>query len=313
MSASTPASPPPSRAIPPAISAPRSRRMAEAERTQRGARFRRPRRRPAVPRRAQHHAFRRAGHRRRAQAGHDLHHRADDQSRPAARENPLGRLDRRDPRPHALGAGRAFDRHHRDRQRDLHALARAACSTRSQPGEQADGTTGQAVRWTGWPRRRRIDLKAGHRERVRERFNKVGGEAFTDVELLEAVLHLCLPRKDTKDLAKLLLEALRLLFGGAGGAAPRSSPRSRASATTTITNLKVDPGRGAALCARQGRPRAADPQLMDAADRLLPRADGVRGHRAVPHPVSRQEEPADRRRGAADAARSTTRRSIRAR
>lgn len=51
-----------------------------------------------------------------------------------------------------------------------------------------------------------IDLKAGHRDRVRERFNKVGGEAFTDVELLEAVLHLAIPRRDTKDLAKLLLK-----------------------------------------------------------------------------------------------------------
>ena len=35
-------------------------------------------------------------------------------------------------------------------------------------------------------------------------------------------------------------------------------------------------------------------------DRLLPRGDGVRGEGAIPHPVSRQEEPADRRRGAAD-------------
>jgi DNA repair protein RadC len=44
------------------------------------------------------------------------------------------------------------------------------------------------------------DLKAGHRERVRERLMMVGGEAFTDTELLEAVLHLAIPRRDTKDL-----------------------------------------------------------------------------------------------------------------
>ena len=50
-----------------------------------------------------------------------------------------------------------------------------------------------------------IDLKAGHRQRVRERFNTVGGEAFTDAELLEAILHIVVPQKDTKDLAKLLL------------------------------------------------------------------------------------------------------------
>ena len=54
---------------------------------------------------------------------------------------------------------------------------------------------------------------------MRERFNKVGGETFTDVELLEAVLHLSIPRKDTKDLAKLLLKR----FGSFSGvlSAPR--------------------------------------------------------------------------------------------
>jgi DNA repair protein RadC len=41
---------------------------------------------------------------------------------------------------------------------------------------------------------------------VRERLVKVGGEAFTDVEMLEAILHVVIPRKDTKTLAKLLLK-----------------------------------------------------------------------------------------------------------
>jgi DNA repair protein RadC len=49
-------------------------------------------------------------------------------------------------------------------------------------------------------------LRAGHRERVRERFNKVGAENFSDAELLEALLHIVVPQKDTKDLAKLLLK-----------------------------------------------------------------------------------------------------------
>jgi DNA repair protein RadC len=50
-----------------------------------------------------------------------------------------------------------------------------------------------------------VDLKKGHRKRVRARFKLVGGEGFTDTELLEAVLHIVVPQKDTKDLAKLLL------------------------------------------------------------------------------------------------------------
>ena len=53
---------------------------------ERGARLLRPRPRPAVPRRAQHRARRPRRRRHRAAAGHVLHRRADDQSRPPARE-----------------------------------------------------------------------------------------------------------------------------------------------------------------------------------------------------------------------------------
>jgi DNA repair protein RadC len=82
------------------------------------------------------------------------------------------------------------------------------------------------------------DLRAGHRDRVRERFNKVGGEAFTDTELLEAVLHVAIPRRDTKDLAKLLLRR----FGSFSGVL--AAPRERLAdfdrlGDVTITNLKV--------------------------------------------------------------------------
>jgi DNA repair protein RadC len=83
-----------------------------------------------------------------------------------------------------------------------------------------------------------IDLKAGHRERVRERFNKVGGEAFTDVEMLEAVLHLIIPRRDTKDIAKLLLHR----FGSFSAvlAAPRQQLEEfDGLGDTTVTGLKV--------------------------------------------------------------------------
>ena len=52
-----------------------------------------------------------------------LHHRADDQSRQAVREDPVRRLDRGDPRPLAVGAVRTFDRRHRRRLRDLHGFA----------------------------------------------------------------------------------------------------------------------------------------------------------------------------------------------
>lgn len=46
---------------------------------------------------------------------------------------------------------------------------------------------------------------AGHRQRLKERFLKAGGDALPDYELLELVLFNAIPRKDTKPLAKRLL------------------------------------------------------------------------------------------------------------
>jgi DNA repair protein RadC len=48
-------------------------------------------------------------------------------------------------------------------------------------------------------------LYSGHRERLRNRFRKAGGEALPDYELLELVLFRAIARRDTKDLAKRLL------------------------------------------------------------------------------------------------------------
>lgn len=45
----------------------------------------------------------------------------------------------------------------------------------------------------------------GHRQRLKERFEKIGGEALPDYELLELVLFQAIPRADTKPLAKALL------------------------------------------------------------------------------------------------------------
>ena len=46
---------------------------------------------------------------------------------------------------------------------------------------------------------------AGHRERLRTRLLTGGGDAFHDYELLEYLLGLAIPRRDTKPLAKQLL------------------------------------------------------------------------------------------------------------
>ena len=47
---------------------------------------------------------------------------------------------------------------------------------------------------------------AGHRDRLRERFRRGGGEALADYELLEMLLFRAIARADTKPIAKALLE-----------------------------------------------------------------------------------------------------------
>jgi DNA repair protein RadC len=54
---------------------------------------------------------------------------------------------------------------------------------------------------------------AGHRSRLRTRLLEQGGEALHDHELIEYLLALAIPRRDTKPLAKALLRE----FGGLGG------------------------------------------------------------------------------------------------
>jgi DNA repair protein RadC len=83
-----------------------------------------------------------------------------------------------------------------------------------------------------------IDLRAGHRDRVRERLMKLGSDAFSDTDLLEAVLHLAIPRRDTKDLAKLLLRR----FGSFS--AVLAAPAERLAefeglGETSVANLKI--------------------------------------------------------------------------
>jgi DNA repair protein RadC len=79
---------------------------------------------------------------------------------------------------------------------------------------------------------------AGHRERLRDRLAKVGAENFSDAELLEALLHVVIPRKDTKQLAKHLLKR----FGSFSGVL--SAPKERLAeikglGATTVSHLKV--------------------------------------------------------------------------
>jgi DNA repair protein RadC len=78
----------------------------------------------------------------------------------------------------------------------------------------------------------------GHRERARQRFLQVGAEGLADYELLELVLQIIIPRKDTKPLAKELLSRFGS-FSGVLGASPARLAEVKGLKDVSATNLKI--------------------------------------------------------------------------
>jgi DNA repair protein RadC len=81
---------------------------------------------------------------------------------------------------------------------------------------------------------------AGHRARLRQRLLDQGGEGLLDHELIEYLLALAIPRRDTKPLAKALLRE----FGGIGGlfaADPEALARVPGMGETSIAALRIVP------------------------------------------------------------------------
>ncbi|MGN6271129.1 MAG: RadC family protein [Sphingomonas sp.] len=79
---------------------------------------------------------------------------------------------------------------------------------------------------------------AGHRARLRARLIETGGDALLDHELVEYLLALAIPRRDTKPLAKSLLAE----FGGIGAlltADPEALRRIDGMGDTAIAALKI--------------------------------------------------------------------------
>lgn len=79
----------------------------------------------------------------------------------------------------------------------------------------------------------------GHRERLRRRFRDAGGGALADYELLELVLFLTVPRRDTKPLAKQLLKEFDGSFAELIAASPERLRQIGGVTENTITALKV--------------------------------------------------------------------------
>lgn len=54
---------------------------------------------------------------------------------------------------------------------------------------------------------------AGHRARLKERFNKTGGQGLADYEVIELLLTFAIPRRDTKPIAKELFRRFKNIQG----------------------------------------------------------------------------------------------------
>jgi DNA repair protein RadC len=78
----------------------------------------------------------------------------------------------------------------------------------------------------------------GHRERLRARFLKGGGEALADYELLELVLFRAIPRRDVKPLAKALLARFGS-FAAVVAARPERLREIEGLGEAAITELKI--------------------------------------------------------------------------
>jgi len=80
---------------------------------------------------------------------------------------------------------------------------------------------------------------AGHRDRLRERFVTGGSGALPDYELLELLLFMAIPRRDTKPLAKQLLKEFDGSFAELIAAPPERLRQIDGVTENTITALKV--------------------------------------------------------------------------
>jgi DNA repair protein RadC len=78
----------------------------------------------------------------------------------------------------------------------------------------------------------------GHRDRARQRFLQLGEQHIADYELMELVLHICLPRKDTKGIAKQLIDTFGS-FSAVFGASPSRLDEIEGLGLISATNLKI--------------------------------------------------------------------------
>jgi DNA repair protein RadC len=112
---------------------------------------------------------------------------------------------------------------------------RAARDSASGAALRAKSDAGQEIR-----QRKKSECRgrAGHRERLRQRFREAGDDALSDYELLELLLFRAQPQRDLKPLAKQLLETFGS-FGEVIAAPAVRLARVKGLGDASITELKI--------------------------------------------------------------------------
>ena len=87
----------------------------------------------------------------------------------------------------------------------------------------------------------------GHRQRLRERFERAGADSLPDYELLELLLYLAIPRGDVKPLAKQLLERFGGSFAAVLGADAAELVKVKGVGLSTAHMLKLVAAAGVRL------------------------------------------------------------------
>ncbi|WP_305989752.1 DNA repair protein RadC [Roseibium sp. MMSF_3544] len=104
----------------------------------------------------------------------------------------------------------------------------------------------------------------GHRQRLRERFRKSGEDSLADYELLEFLLFAALPRRDTKPIAKALLQR----FGSFS--AVLAAPRERLKEIDGLSDVSVDTLKAVhASIARYHRAELNERRLLDSWSKVI--------------------------------------------
>lgn len=104
----------------------------------------------------------------------------------------------------------------------------------------------------------------GHRQRLRERFLRDMGASMEDYELLEMLLALVIPRRDTKPIAKELLRRFGS-FAGVVSADPAALAQARGLTENSAVSLKLVQ----AAAVRLARQEVMQANVLSSWDRLL--------------------------------------------